>query len=1054
MAQRPILVGTLMSLALLVACGDDDMAATRDAGLDAGDTVERSGAGGSANAGRGGAAGGGRAGAGAGASASGGSGAAGTGGGSGASGGAGASGGSGEGAAGGSGAMTYTVGGQASGLTGTGLVLQNNGGDDLSVSAAGSFVFGARLEDGAGYAVTVKTQPHDPAQACTLTKGSGSVGGANVEDVQVTCATNKYTIGGTVAGLTGAGLKLRNNGADELTASGATFMFATSVDSGAGYAVTVSAQPSGQTCGITNGSGQVAGAHVDNVAVSCFSPSVLQVEPGFGTAIASWTNTGATAYTLKGTTLGSCDLAATACPNAIEIANGTSPATIPGLTNGTVYYFQLSAAHPAGVSVPSNKTQTRPNKPEFDGSVNALVTAGSVTYAGGSFSRMSVLTGNAVPVHKTTGFPSELPNFPIVDGNVFGLAADATGGYYIGGPFITVGGQARNGLAHIKSDGTLDADWHPDVTGGIVYTIAVHNGTVYVAGTFTNIGGQARAGLAAIGANGTVSMTWNPNPVGSVGAIAFWHDDVVVGGSFTNITAAVTPRPFLAMLDGTTAALRPWAANSDALVNAVAVDGDTIYVGGEFRNIGGAPRDRLAALNATGSNPGEATAWDPGCDNAVSTMSFANNTLYIAGLFQHLGSPPVARAGLAAVNTTGAASVKIWNPALLPTNSVPSSLLAVGDTVYMAGSFTSVNGMRRNGVAATSGADAGTLSSWDPNPDGSVQHFALVGDAVVLVGELRGLRGLDRKHLAAFDASGTVTSWNPGADNDVFALALSGTTLYVGGQFASLSGMARNSLAAVDTSGTLASWNPNVDGPVYALAVAATTVYAGGNFQNVNTSTARSRLAAFPSTGTATATSWNPGANSSVRALAASATDLYVGGEFTQLGGQSRNRIGAVGLTSATATTWDPNIAGTSVNAIVATADTVYAGGVFTTVGAAPVARANFAALSVSAPATLATWAPNPNAAVNTLLLSDSRLYLGGDFTLVDTTTNRDRYAVYGHLTTTPVVETDPTYLHNFDREVRALSPGAAGVIYAGGAFQSLDGVFTSSYAVIVPAAQ
>ncbi|MDB6098646.1 MAG: putative lipotransrane domain protein, partial [Gammaproteobacteria bacterium] len=53
----------------------------------------------------------------------------------------------------------FTVGGTLTGLRGSGLVLQLNGGDDLSFSANGGFAFGTRLGDGAAYAVTVKTQP-------------------------------------------------------------------------------------------------------------------------------------------------------------------------------------------------------------------------------------------------------------------------------------------------------------------------------------------------------------------------------------------------------------------------------------------------------------------------------------------------------------------------------------------------------------------------------------------------------------------------------------------------------------------------------------------------------------------------------------------------------------------------------------------------------------------------------------------------------------------------------------------------------------------------------
>ena len=53
----------------------------------------------------------------------------------------------------------FTVGGTVSGLAGSGLVLQNNGANDLSISADGTFSFTARVANGGSYAVTVKTQP-------------------------------------------------------------------------------------------------------------------------------------------------------------------------------------------------------------------------------------------------------------------------------------------------------------------------------------------------------------------------------------------------------------------------------------------------------------------------------------------------------------------------------------------------------------------------------------------------------------------------------------------------------------------------------------------------------------------------------------------------------------------------------------------------------------------------------------------------------------------------------------------------------------------------------
>jgi ELWxxDGT repeat protein len=79
----------------------------------------------------------------------------------------------------------YSVGGLASGLTATGLVLQNNGGDDLRVDAEGSFAFSNRLLAGGEYRVTVKAQPD--GQRCDVTGGEGTMPAADVVSVAVTC---------------------------------------------------------------------------------------------------------------------------------------------------------------------------------------------------------------------------------------------------------------------------------------------------------------------------------------------------------------------------------------------------------------------------------------------------------------------------------------------------------------------------------------------------------------------------------------------------------------------------------------------------------------------------------------------------------------------------------------------------------------------------------------------------------------------------------------------------------------------------------------------------
>ncbi|HHF0578356.1 TPA: hypothetical protein ACPHXX_000565 [Legionella anisa] len=163
---------------------------------------------------------------------------------------------------------TRTVGGTVSGLAASeSMVLQNNGGNNLIINSNGSFTFSAPVAQGATYNVTILTQP--TTQTCTVTNGSGTAGASNVIDVQVTCSTNAYTVGGTVSGLSGT-VVLQNNGTDNLSlSSNGAFTFSTSVAQGAPYNVTVLTQPTGQTCTVMNGSGTMGGGNVTNVGVNC-----------------------------------------------------------------------------------------------------------------------------------------------------------------------------------------------------------------------------------------------------------------------------------------------------------------------------------------------------------------------------------------------------------------------------------------------------------------------------------------------------------------------------------------------------------------------------------------------------------------------------------------------------------------------------------------------------------------------------------------------------------------------------------------------------------------
>lgn len=87
--------------------------------------------------------------------------------------------------------QSYNIAGTVTGLSGSGLVLEVNGGNNLPVSANGSFAFTTPISSGDAYMVTILTQPSNPAQSC-IVLNPGGVAGSSMSSVQVTCAAVSF----------------------------------------------------------------------------------------------------------------------------------------------------------------------------------------------------------------------------------------------------------------------------------------------------------------------------------------------------------------------------------------------------------------------------------------------------------------------------------------------------------------------------------------------------------------------------------------------------------------------------------------------------------------------------------------------------------------------------------------------------------------------------------------------------------------------------------------------------------------------------------------------
>lgn len=672
-----------------------------------------------------------------------------------------------------------------------------------------------------------------------------------------------------------------------------------------------------------------------------------------------------------------------------------------------------------------------------DGTVTAVVRSGNTIFVGGAFANIGPCTGSGVPLDICSGaVPSR---YAKVIGTVRSVAPDGMGGWYIGGSFSAVGGQARRNLAHILAGGRV-APWAPN-PDGIVWALAVKGGVVYAGGGFGTIGNRRRNLVAALdGRTGRVT-DWDPQAdtavpndyVVFVRSIAIHGTTVYIGGQFTHMGSE--QRRNLAALDMRTARVTPWNPTIGGIVHAIAVDERFVYVGGHVWSVAGQLRNGLAAIDV---RTGALESWDlhpvrpdfPWYQPPiVSALALRGGVLYAAGCFETIGGQ--VRHGLAAINTSTGALLP-WAPG--PAGGSPytyvNTLLVVGSSVYIGGNFTSVGGAERNKLAEVD-ARTGAATAWNPRPNSEVWALASDDESIYTGGYFTSLGNWRRRTcLAALDATtGELTSWDARlAGYQVQVLAVRGSTLYVGGDFSEVGGLGRSYLAAFDLgTGDPVPWAPGPSGPVWCLAASDTVLYVGGLFGSIG-GQERHHVAAIRLTDGG-ATAWDPSADDAVTTLAVGSGAIYAGGFFGRIGGQVRSRIAALDPRTGSATSWDPAVHSWGwVNSLAVGDHTVYVGGYFITVGGE--SRNNLAAVDAVTDSVL-PWRADADGEVETVATSGGSVFAGGLFRSVGGLNRSGLVALDG--TTGSVSDWNPMT----DADVWAMAP-SGGMLDVGGNFGSV----------------
>ena len=298
------------------------------------------------------------------------------------------------------------------------------------------------------------------------------------------------------------------------------------------------------------------------------------------------------------------------------------------------------------------------------------------------------------------------------NGEVACVAVQPDGKILIAGSFTVVNGQARNRIARLNPDGTVEstATFNPgtgassDIRGLVVQA----DGRILMAGLFTTVNGQSRNRIARLNADGTLESlaTFNPGTGanGEIATLAMQADGkILLGGVFNTINGQ--PRTFIARLhaNGSVESTATFNAGIGAndYVTAVALQADQkIVIGGIFTTMNGQPRNRIARLNVDGTVEDIAT-FNPGsgADNPVRVLAIqADGKILLGGRFTNVNSQ--ARSRIARLNADGTLeSLATFDPGTGAHADVACLAIEPDGKILVGGVFTDIDDQTHTYIA-------------------------------------------------------------------------------------------------------------------------------------------------------------------------------------------------------------------------------------------------------------------------------------------------------------------------------------------------------------------
>jgi hypothetical protein len=535
-----------------------------------------------------------------------------------------------------------------------------------------------------------------------------------------------------------------------------------------------------------------------------------------------------------------------------------------------------------------------------NGTVKAMVVDGETLYAGGSFDQVGPRTGSFAVVDAAHASPIAAGAMMDVASDI--VVADGSGGWFVAtgrGPYV--GANERGTVHHVLANGTGDPGWTPPTMPfGAAYAMIADGGRLFVSGNFASVNNEVRLGVAALDTATGAVLPWN----GSVGgdgrqfhvfALALTANRLYIAGTFSSVAGA--PRNRVAVLDATTGALLPGALPSalvEPTIRGIAASATRVYLEGTCQ-----PGGTFICGYDLDLDP--LPGW-------TFPRSGGSITAGASGVFATVAGPNPAAKRIARLDPdTGAevtwAAVELGGGSPLGTEAEPAMLLH-GGVLYLGGDFTSVNGQARHRVVAVD-ATTGALQAWAPLVGGRVRSLAAAPTAVALAGDFVSVGGVARRNMVALDLrSGLPRNNTPPIDMTwVNALVKLGDVMVAAG-WRGFASQAPDVVAFSTSTGTPLPWSLSSDNQVYTLATDGRQLFLGGSFSSLAGQPRRNLASVDLRTGTLT--SWNPAPEGLVSTLAVSGDTLFAAGWFEVISGFGRRGVAALGTNSGEVLSFNP----------------------------------------------------------------------------------------------------------------------------------------------------